>query len=250
VKSDIFNRVRLLTGNDGFEALSSTRVIVVGVGGVGSWCAESLIRTGIGGITLVDADTVAESNINRQLMAMNSTVGQSKVNILAERLADINPDAAITPIHSRYTAETSADFNLSSYNYIIDAIDSLADKASLILEATALPRPTRFYSSMGAALRLDPTRIETAEFWKVEGDPLAAALRRRFRKSGAMPRRKFTCVYSRELLHNRADIADTSGAMTYGKTAVNGAVAHITAIFGFTLAGLVINDILSRFHNR
>lgn len=247
-ETDIFNRVRLLTGDEAFQAVSSARVIIFGVGGVGSWCAESLVRTGIGEITLVDADCVAPTNINRQLMALHSTVGQSKVEVLAKRLRDINPAVRINAIHSRYTAESAADFNLASYNYIIDAIDSLADKASLIIEATSLPRRCRFFSSMGAALRLDPGRIETAEFWKVEGDPLAAALRRHFRKSGIMPRRKFTCVYSRELLRNRAVTAastPTADGMSYGKVAVNGAVAHITAIFGFTLAGLVVNDILT-----
>lgn len=242
--SDIFNRVRLLAGNEGFEALAAKRVIVFGVGGVGSWCAESLVRTGIGHITLVDADTVAASNINRQLMATTTTVGRPKAEVLAERLTDINPEVEIKVIVGRYTAANAADFNLGDYDYIVDAIDSLADKASLILEATSLPRPTRLFSSMGAALRLDPTRIEVAEFWKVKGDPLAAALRRRFRRSGVMPRRKFMCVYSEELLKNRADINDASGAMTYGKVAVNGAVCHITAIFGLTLAGLIVRDAL------
>lgn len=243
--NDIFNRVRLLTGNDGFESLAKKRVIVFGVGGVGSWCAESLVRTGISHITLVDADIVAESNINRQLMATSSTVGQPKAEVLARRLSDINPRAEITVIVDRYTAANSAEFNLASYDYIVDAIDSLADKASLILESTALPRPTRLFSSMGAALRIDPTRITVAEFWKVKGDPLAAALRRRFKRNGTMPRRKFMCVYSEELLKNRTEINDTSGAMTFNKVAVNGAVCHITAIFGLTLAGLIVKDAIS-----
>ena len=238
-----FNRSLRLLGPDTFDALSRARIIIFGVGGVGSWCAEALVRTGAADITIVDPDTVAVSNINRQAMATHSTIGLPKALVMAERLRDINPDAKITPLTGVYTADTAAQFDLSSYTHIVDAIDSLADKALLILNATAAPTHPLFVSSMGAALKSDPTKISVAEFWKVTGCPLAAALRRRFKKSGLMPRRKFKCVYSPELLANHPTEEDLSGAMTFGKKAINGALCTVTATFGMTLASLVIDSL-------
>lgn len=242
--SQAFNRTERLLGAEAMAALAGIKVIIFGVGGVGSWCAESLVRTGLRHLTLVDADIVAVSNINRQAMATVSTVGMPKAEAMAARLRDINPEAEIVAVQGLYNAETAASFNLDSYDYIIDAIDSLADKALLILNATSTRR--RFFSSMGAALKSDPTRIDVAEFWKVSGCPLAAALRRRFKKSGNMPRRKFKCVYSPELLENRPVADDTSGSMSFNKVAINGALCQVTAAFGLTLASLVVNDIFSR----
>jgi tRNA A37 threonylcarbamoyladenosine dehydratase len=235
----IFRRTELLLGDEAMERLSSKRVIVFGVGGVGSWCAESLIRSGIRHLTIVDSDHVCISNINRQLMATTKTVGQVKVDALKERLLSINPSAEITAIQQIFTAETAESFALHTYDYIIDAIDSLKDKALLILLATSLP-PSRgdkrvaFFSSMGAALKLDPTRIKTTEFWKVQGDPLARALRKRFKRDGQYPKRKFLCVFSDELLQNQKPIDPNDRG--------NGTIAHITAIFGFMLAALVVQD--------
>lgn len=245
----IFNRVERLTGREGLKSLAATRVIVFGTGGVGSWTAEALIRTGIGHLTIVDADCVAESNINRQSIAFVSTVGMPKVELLKARLLDINPEADITAIQGLYNAETADSFDLDSYDYVVDAIDSLADKALLITRATR--SRARLFASMGAALKLDPTRIRVAEFWDVKGCPLAAALRNRFKRSGVRPGRKFKCVYSDELIANRDETSeDTSGAMSFGKKRINGALCHITAIFGFTLAGLVIEHRLKQFKGR
>lgn len=244
ITSQSFNRAERLLGSNAMATLDSVNVIIFGVGGVGSWCAESLVRTGVRHLTLVDADIVAQSNINRQAMATVSTVGMPKAEAMARKLRDINPDAEIIAIQRLYNADTAASFNLDSYDYIIDAIDSLADKALLILNVTSTKR--KFFSSMGAALKSDPTRIEVAEFWKVSGCPLAAALRRRFKKSGNMPRRKFKCVYSPELLENKDVAEDTSGAMSFNKVAINGALCQVTATFGLTLASLVVNDIFSR----
>lgn len=187
---------------------------------------------------------MAPTNINRQLPALLSTVGQPKVDIIARRIADINPQCEVVTRRERYTAETAESFDIRSFDYCIDAIDSVADKAALIVEATSQTRP-RLFSSMGAALRCDPTRVTTAEFRRVEGDALAAALRRRFRKTDIWPRHKFRCVYSTEQPRRNASVeAAADGAMTYGKVAVNGALCHVTAIFGLTLAGLVVNDII------
>ena len=223
---EIFQRSELLLGGEAMSRIAKKRVIIFGVGGVGSWCAESLVRSGIKHLTIVDSDSVCASNINRQLMATTETVGKVKVNVLRERLLSINPAAEITALHQFFTAETAESFQLESYDYIIDAIDSLKDKALLIL--MACQTDAQFFSSMGAALKLDPTRIKIAEFWKVQGDPLARTLRKRFKHDGQYPARKFQCVYSDELV-------EPQGA---GK----GSLVHITAVFGFMLASLVVQD--------
>ena len=240
LSSDPLSRVARLAGADGIERLATCRVIVFGLGGVGAWAAEALVRSGVGHVTLVDADSVAPSKINRQLPALHSTLGRDKTAVLAERFRDIAPEAEINAITGFYNSSTADHYDLDSYDYVIDAIDSLSDKALLILNATA-SRATLF-SSMGAALKMDPLKIDIAEFWKVTGCPLAAALRRRFKKSGNFPRRKFKCVYSPELRSNHPEAVSPEGetAMSYGKVAINGAMMHITATFGMMLASLVI----------
>jgi tRNA A37 threonylcarbamoyladenosine dehydratase len=229
----MFQRCELLLGTEAMERIAQKRVIIFGVGGVGSWCAESLVRSGIRKLTLVDSDRVCITNVNRQLMATMKTVGMVKVDALKERLLSINPKAEITALQKIFTAETAAEFDLGSYDYIIDAIDSLKDKATLIL--LACQTQAKLFASMGAALKLDPTRIKVAEFWKVQGDPLARALRNRFKKEKTFPRHKFQCVYSDELLQNKKPIDPEDKG--------NGSIVHITAIFGFMLAGLVMQDI-------
>lgn len=243
-QSDIFNRTKRLLGPEVMTRLADAKVILFGVGGVGGWTAEALIRSGIRRLTIVDADNIAVSNINRQLMATTLTVGQSKVETLRQRLLEINPEAEINAVHALYTQQNSLDFQLDNYDYIIDAIDSLADKASLILEATRTN--AKLFSSMGAARKINPERIHTAEFWKVKGCPLAAALRNKFKRSGMFPSKKFKCVYSDELVENLGDETDNSGAMTFNKRTINGALCHITAIFGFYLASMVIDHIYSK----
>lgn len=262
INDAIFRRSELLLGNEVMERIAQKRVIIFGVGGVGSWCAESLVRSGISRLTIVDSDRVCITNINRQLMATTKTVGQVKVEALKERLLTINPSAEITALQKIFTQETAGEFDLDSYDYIIDAIDSLKDKALLIMMATQISS-SKFFSSMGAALKMDPTRIRIAEFWKVQGDPLARALRKKFKSTNLFPKRKFLCVYSDELLTNRGHNATcgTERCMCpkaklgpgdpsllnhewcSSKAQINGTMAHITAIFGFMLAGLVLEDI-------
>lgn len=245
-----FERTELLIGGDAMRRMNAVRVILLGVGGVGSWCAESLIRSGIRHLTLVDSDCVSETNINRQLPATTLTVGEAKVNVLKKRLLEINPEAEITAIQEMYNADTSASFHLDSYDYILDAIDSLEEKTHLI--RTATHTDAVFFSSMGAALKMDPSRIRTAEFWKVQGCPLAAALRRKLKK-GQWPGKKFVCVFSDEVLENRGTLPDAAIPLSgwdARKARINGTLAHITAIFGFTLSSLVISDIYASVHTR
>ena len=166
-------------------------------------------------------------------MATQSTVGQVKVEAMRRHLLDINPEADIVIRNETYCADTADTFPLDDYDYVIDAIDSLPDKQLLIERATR--SRAQFFSSMGAALKMDPTRVQVTEFWKVKGCPLARALRQRFKKQQRFPARKFQCVYSDELLKNQEVAAAGERA--------NGSLVHITAIFGLTLAGLVIQDV-------
>ena len=233
-----FSRVERLLGTDGLAQLTRARVILFGVGGVGGWCADALVRSGIGHLTLVDPDCVDVTNINRQLPATTRTVGRPKVEVLRERLLEINPLCEVTARQERYTLGT--DFQLAGYDVIIDAIDSLTDKANLILEATACPGA--FFSSMGAACKMDPTQVRVAEFFDVRGCPLGAALRKRLRKNSTLPAKKFLCVYDEQVLPNLGPELDPGP----GKAVANGTLAPITGIFGFTLAGLAIEHIVGK----
>ena len=237
MENSAFDRTALLVGNAAMKRISSTTVIVFGIGGVGSWVAECLVRTGIRHITLVDSDRVAVTNINRQMPATAITVGEVKTDAAKGRLLEINPDADVKTMTLFYDAETAPQIDLSEYDYIVDAIDSLKDKALLILNATRTGR--KLFSSMGAALKMDPSRIKVGEFWSVKGCPLARALRQRFKKQKTYPAKKFLCVYSEELLENKGATSETCEY----KACINGSLCHITAIFGMTIAGEIIKDI-------
>jgi tRNA A37 threonylcarbamoyladenosine dehydratase len=256
----IFQRTELLFGPDKMDIIGQKKVIIFGIGGVGSWCAESLIRSGIQHLTIVDSDRVCITNINRQLHATMQTVGEVKTEALKKRLLEINPQANITSIQKIFNRASSESFQLDQYDFIIDAIDSLGSKIELIRKGTRTNAV--FFSSMGASLKVDPTRIKVTEFWKVKVCPLGFRIRKMIRK-GDLPAKKFLCVYSEELLENRStgsscgtekclcpksknapgdpELADHEWCSL--KAVINGTVAHITAIFGFTLAGLVIQHI-------
>ncbi len=231
-----FARVERLVGPSGLAKLGKARVILFGVGGVGGWCAEGLVRSGIGHLTIVDPDCVDVTNINRQLPATSSTVGLPKVEVLRKRLLDINQECHVTALQKRYEAGT--EWGLDGYDIIIDAIDSLKDKAALILEASAAPGA--FFSSMGAACKTDPTKVRVAEFFSVRGCPLGSALRKKLRRENTLPAKPFLCVYDEEVLPNLGPEQDPGP----GKAVANGTLAPITGIFGFTLAGLALQQIL------
>ena len=259
----IFQRTELLFGTGKMEQIALKKVIILGIGGVGSWCAESLIRSGIRFLTIVDSDRICITNINRQLHATMLTVGQVKTEALKKRLLEINPDAQITSIQKIYNAENDDQFDLESYDYIIDAIDSLGSKVHLIRKATRTNAV--LFSSMGASLKLDPTMIRVAEFWKVQGCPLGSKIRKYIRK-GELPAKPFMCIYSEELLENHGSGSSCGTEQCLcpkalsgvgdpdldnhewcsQKAVINGTVAHIVAIYGFTLAGLVIQHIYNQ----
>ena len=264
IEKAILNRTTLLVGDAAMERIAAARVIIFGVGGVGSWCAESLVRSGIHNMTIVDSDRVCITNVNRQSMATARTVGRVKVDALKDRLLEINPAAEITAIQEIFNTETAESFHLGEYDYIVDAIDSLKDKMELLVYGTGKEfAHTRLYSSMGAALKVDPTQVKVSEFWNVNGCPLASMLRKKMRRSKRFPGRKIQCVWSPEVLPNlgqartcgtetcmcpkaqsgdgRADLLNHEWCTS--KAQINGSMSHITAIFGFALAGLVIQDL-------
>ncbi len=260
IEKGIFQRTELLLGKSFIEKAAEKKVIIFGIGGVGSWCAESLIRSGIGYLTIVDSDRVCVTNVNRQIMATTKTVGKVKTDVLKARLLEINPKAEITAIQKIYNPETSESFELDSYDFIIDGIDSLSNKIHLI--QTATKTNACFFSSMGAALKMDPTRIKVAEFWKVDGCPLGAALRKRIKRIGGTSK-KFLCVYSDELLQNKGqntacgtekcmcpkalegpgDAELVNHEWCSLKAQVNGTTSYMPAMFGMTIASLVIQAI-------
>ena len=237
-----FARSEALLGSEAVARLKAARVLVVGVGGVGSWCAEALVRTGLGHITLVDDDVVAESNVNRQCPATAATVGRAKVEAMAERLRAINPDCEITALKERFTS--TVNLNLQPQpSLVVDAIDSVDCKAELILGAMEAGVP--IVSSMGAALRLDPTKVKVTRFEKVEGDGLARALRQRFKKLGRFPSAKFSCVWSGEqpILNTETQRhrEGTENSVPQCLCVKNkGSLMPVTATFGMCLASEAI----------
>jgi tRNA A37 threonylcarbamoyladenosine dehydratase len=219
----MFTRTIQLIGEDGFRALQNAHVILFGVGGVGGWCAETLLRTGIGHLTIVDFDKVDTTNLNRQVVATLDNIGQSKVLEMQKRLLTIAPEADIQAIDRQYNSETADTFDLAHYDIVIDAIDMVECKALLLYRATQAG--CKVYSSMGAGRKTDPQKIRTTEFWKVQGCPLARALRTKMKKTGLLPATKIQCVYSEEISGDQ------------------GTLAPVVGVFGMTLASLVINEL-------
>ncbi|MBR2342779.1 MAG: tRNA threonylcarbamoyladenosine dehydratase [Clostridia bacterium] len=190
---NIYTRTEMLLGKEGVERLRASRVIIFGVGGVGGYATEALARAGVGNITLVDFDRVSVSNLNRQIIATHSTVGMYKTEAMRDRILDINPSAAVTAVTAEYTEETSTDFKLGEYDLVLDCIDSVRSKISLIAAAKAAGVP--IISSMGAGSKLDPTRFRVADISKTHTDPLAKAVRTGLRKLGIT---SLTVVFSDE----------------------------------------------------
>ena len=243
----IFHRLILLTGPEALAALEKCRVIVIGLGGVGSWCAEALVRSGVGAISLADSDFVCASNINRQAGATSSTVGRVKAEALEDKLKDINPSCAITPLKGLFSKETAALFDIPGADYVIDAIDTLEYKLDLI--ETALAAGKTLFSSMGMAWKLDPTLIRTADIWKTSGCPLARLVRQGMRERNIDGH--FTAVYSPEpARENLSPGASLTGDRIPAGRIELGSVVTVTATAGMVLASLVIRDICARFDGR
>ena len=252
----LFQRAALLLGRPAMDRLAESRVIVFGLGGVGSWCAESLVRTGVRRLTLVDSDLICATNVNRQSQATAANIGAAKAAELRARLLQINPRAEIAAVRVAYDETTRGQFDLAAHDYVIDAIDSLRNKLVLIDECVRAR--VKFYSSMGAAARLDPTQVRTATLDHTRGCALARVVRQGLRKRG-VPLEAVHCVYSLEAPLEPAVLPSCGSGVCFcpasaredrgefpdwcaAKARVNGAVAQVTAVFGFTLASLVVRD--------
>jgi tRNA A37 threonylcarbamoyladenosine dehydratase len=238
----LFQRFALITGAEVLEKLTHTSVLVFGVGGVGSWCAEALVRSGIGRIGIVDYDTVCASNVNRQVQATSSTLGCVKVDVLKQRLLEINPDCEVTAWGKLFSRESARDFVLEKADYVIDAIDNLTHKLDLI--ETTYAAGVTLFSSMGMAWKMDPTRITTGGIWETHGCPLARLVRQGLRKRGFSG--SFTVVYSEERVKRYDENADSADEeLPEGKKIINGSVVTVTASAGMVLASLVLRHIIS-----
>ncbi|MEZ4509646.1 MAG: tRNA threonylcarbamoyladenosine dehydratase [Eubacteriales bacterium] len=232
-----FSRAELLLGKDAMQQLSASRVAVFGVGGVGSFAVEALARAGIGAIDVFDDDKVCLTNINRQLIALHSTIGKPKVEVMRDRILDINPRCKVTAHAMFYSAETADSVDLSVYDYIIDAIDTVSCKLVLIERATAAGVP--IVSCMGAGNKLDPTRLEVSDIYKTSVCPLARVMRKELKARGVA---HLKVVYSREEAIKPEE--DTDEHTT--RRAVPGSVSFVPPVAGYILAGEVVKDIIAK----
>ncbi len=235
-------RTELLLGEEKLAILRRANVLVVGVGGVGAYAAEMIVRAGVGRMTIADADKVSETNINRQLVALHSTIGREKCDILAERLKDINPELQLTVVN-RFIKDSETDALLDSdrFDYVVDAIDTLSPKLALI--KGALDRSIPLVSSMGAGAKTDPTLLEIKDIAKTHHCPLAHMLRKRLHKIGI--KRGFWAVFSPEPVREGAMIL----CEEQNKKSNVGTISYIPALFGIGCASVVIRDLIGELNN-
>ena len=245
----------LLLGENNIEKLASARVIIFGIGGVGGYVTEALARTGIGHLELVDSDRVSRSNINRQIIALQSTIGRYKTEVMKERILDINPSAEVITRECFFLPENASEFDFTQYDYVVDAVDTVTAKISLIMAANAAGTP--IISSMGAGNKLDPTKFQVADIYKTSICPLAKVMRRELRKRGI---KKLKCVYSTEEsitpeVNSGAEELSEENTNTLEeksekkkkkkrKKAVPGSVAFVPSAAGLIIAGEVVKDLL------
>lgn len=221
-----FSRTERLIGKDNLEKLKNKNVIIFGLGGVGSYTAEALARCGVGKLTVVDKDTVDITNINRQLYALRSTVGKNKADVAKERIFDINPDCQVTAIVKMYLPENADEFDLSQYNYIIDAIDNVTAKIDLAVKAQDLGIP--IIASMGTGNKLDPTAFKITDIYKTDTCPLCRVMRRELKARGV---RSLKVLYSTEIPKNDGERTPAS-------------ISFVPGVAGLIIAGEVIKDIM------
>jgi tRNA A37 threonylcarbamoyladenosine dehydratase len=228
-----------LLGLPALDRLVRARVVVLGLGGVGSYTAEALARAGVGRLLLVDHDLVDLTNINRQVLALHSTLGKPKAEVMRERILDINPEAEVFAIQARFDRVSAGRILSPELDYVVDAIDSVSAKLELILRAKALG--LRLVSAMGAGDKLDPTRLELADIADTGVCPLARTMRRELRKRGVD---SLKVVYSRETPHRLIQGEDASGLYGGGRRSVPGSISFIPAVAGLLLASAVVRDLL------
>lgn len=232
---NIFERTELLIGKEALKKLSKSTVGIFGIGGVGSFAAEALGRCGVGNLVLVDYDRISESNINRQIHATTKTIGKYKVDVMKERLLDINPNINVITFNEKYNEETSERLLALDYDYIIDAIDMVSSKINLIRKAVEKDIP--IISSMGAGNKLDPTKFEVSDIYKTEMCPLAKVLRYELKKHGV---KRLKVVYSKEKpKKTNMKMPDNPGKN------IPGSISFVPPVAGFILASVVVNDLIN-----
>lgn len=230
-----FLREEMVLGADAMETLRRSHVAVVGLGGVGSWCAEALARSGVGALTVMDEDTVSETNINRQSIALNSTVGRPKAEVMAERIRDIAPECAVTPIVGRYEAARRDSFFIADYDYIVDAIDLVACKLDLI--ESAMARGIPIISALGTGNKLDATLLRICDISKTEGCPLARVVRKELRARGI---HHHAVVFSPE----EGVSPEQREAPPPGRRSVPGSLVWVPATAGMLLCQHVVTELM------
>ena len=252
---DRFSRTELIFGNEAMKKLAASRVAVFGIGGVGGYTVEALVRSGVGAVDLIDDDRVCLTNINRQIYATQKTVGKYKVDVAAERIADINPDAVVRTYKTFYTPETSEQFDFTEYDYVVDAIDTVTGKIELVLKAKAAGTP--IISSMGAGNKIDPTAFEVADIYKTSVCPLARVMRYELKRRGVDG---LKVVYSKEKpippVEDMAISCRTNCICPPGtarkctqRNQVPGSNAFVPSVVGLIIAGEIVKD-LTQFKSR
>lgn len=228
------DRTKLLIGEKGLEKLKASKIAIFGIGGVGSFAAEALGRCGVGELVLVDYDTISITNINRQLHSTTKTIGKYKVDVMKERLIEINPDIHITTYIEKYNEETSRILLKDDYDYIIDAIDMVSSKINLIVRSIEMNIP--IVSSMGTGNKLDPTKLEVTDIYKTEMCPLAKVIRHELKKQGV---KKLKVVYSKERpIKSAIKMSENSSKN------IPGSISFVPSAAGLILASVAVNDIL------
>lgn len=231
-----FSRMQLLIGREGVEKLSKSHIAIFGIGGVGGYVLEALVRSGVGYIDLVDNDKVSLTNLNRQIIALHSTIGRFKVDVALERAKDINPDVEINKFVTFYTSETKSEFDFSNYDYVVDAIDTVAGKLSLIEECKKHNVP--IISAMGAGNKLDATKFEVADISKTSVCPLARVIRHELKKRGI---KNVKVVYSKE---EPVKSNFKTDEQSYKKN-IPASNAFCPSVMGLIIAGEVVKDIIN-----
>ena len=244
-----YSRTQLIFGAEAMEKLRNSRVAVFGIGGVGGYTVEALARSGVGELDLIDDDKVCLTNINRQIIATRKTVGQYKVDVAAERVHDIDPNIVVNTYKTFYTPETAEQFDFTKYDYVVDAIDTVTGKISLVMNAKKAK--TSIICSMGAGNKVDPTAFEVTDIFKTSVDPLARVMRIELKKRGI---RKLKVVYSKEVPLTPVDDMATSckthcicppgtARKCTQRRQVPGSNAFVPSVVGLIIAGEVIKDL-------
>ena len=233
-----FSRTERLLGKENMEKLAAARVCIFGIGGVGGYVAETLARSGVGHLELVDNDVVCLSNLNRQIIATHETLGQYKVDVMKERILSINPTAEVTVYKCFYLPETRAQFDFTNYDYVVDAIDTVAGKIALVLQAEESGTPV--ISSMGAGNKLDPAAFQVADIYQTSVCPLAKVMRRELKRRGV---KKLKVVYSKE--QPVAVQNDEESLQSSPRRNIPGSIAFVPSVAGLIIAGEVVKDLVN-----